>query len=113
MWKQNLYDCSFFLCTRWFKYDRDYLCVNKSQFVPVIFEPPCTSCPIKRIFGTVILFFSVLPLSSLVAGGSLFVVCAPALDCDRERFERIVLHVFEGAWKTEQLTAEPEEREFE
>jgi hypothetical protein len=27
-------------CTRWFKYDRDYLCVNKSQFVPVIFEPP-------------------------------------------------------------------------
>jgi hypothetical protein len=28
-------------CTRWFKYDRDCLCVNKSQFVPVIFEPPC------------------------------------------------------------------------
>ena len=28
-------------CTRWFKYDRDYLCVKKSQFVPVIFEPPC------------------------------------------------------------------------
>ena len=27
--------------TRWFKYDRDYFCVNKSQFVPVIFEPPC------------------------------------------------------------------------
>jgi hypothetical protein len=27
--------------TRCFKYDRDYLCVNKSQFVPVIFEPPC------------------------------------------------------------------------
>jgi hypothetical protein len=27
--------------TRWFKYDRDRLCVNKSQFVPVIFEPPC------------------------------------------------------------------------
>jgi hypothetical protein len=27
--------------TRWFKYDRDWLCVNKSQFVPVIFEPPC------------------------------------------------------------------------
>jgi hypothetical protein len=26
---------------RWFKYDRDDLCVNKSQFVPVIFEPPC------------------------------------------------------------------------
>jgi hypothetical protein len=29
--------------TRWFKYDRDWLCVNKSQFVPVIFQPPCTS----------------------------------------------------------------------
>jgi hypothetical protein len=28
-------------CTRWFKYDQDDLCVNKSQFVPVIFEPPC------------------------------------------------------------------------
>jgi hypothetical protein len=27
--------------TRWFKYDRDYLCVNKPQFVLVIFEPPC------------------------------------------------------------------------
>jgi hypothetical protein len=27
--------------TRWSKYDRDYLCVNKSQFVPVIFEPAC------------------------------------------------------------------------
>jgi hypothetical protein len=27
--------------TRWFKFDRDDLCVNKSQFVPVIFEPPC------------------------------------------------------------------------
>jgi hypothetical protein len=30
-----------FFNTRWFKYDWDYLCVNKSQFVPVIFEPPC------------------------------------------------------------------------
>jgi hypothetical protein len=29
-------------CTRWFKYDRDWLCVNKSQFFPVILEPPCT-----------------------------------------------------------------------
>jgi hypothetical protein len=27
--------------TRWFKYDRDWLCVNKSQYVRVIFEPPC------------------------------------------------------------------------
>jgi hypothetical protein len=29
------------LSTRWFKYDWDDLCVNKLQFVPVIFEPPC------------------------------------------------------------------------
>ena len=28
--------------TGWFKYDPDYFCVNKSQFVPVIFERPCT-----------------------------------------------------------------------
>jgi hypothetical protein len=35
-------------CTRWFKYDRDDLCVNKSQFVPVIFEPPCTWCSMKQ-----------------------------------------------------------------
>jgi hypothetical protein len=27
--------------TKWFKYDLDDLCVNKSQSVPVIFEPPC------------------------------------------------------------------------
>jgi hypothetical protein len=32
-----------FIYTGWFKYDRDDLCVNKSQFVPVIFEPPCKS----------------------------------------------------------------------
>ena len=31
-----------YTCTRWFKYDRDWLCVNKSQFVPVIFKPPCS-----------------------------------------------------------------------
>ena len=36
----NIRQCTL-LYTRWFKYDRDYLCVNKSQFVPVIFEPPC------------------------------------------------------------------------
>jgi hypothetical protein len=35
------------LNTRWFKYDRDDLCVNKSQFVPVIFEPPCSVKPWK------------------------------------------------------------------
>jgi hypothetical protein len=42
---QTRLDITFIHClscyTRWFKYDRDYLCVNKSQFVPVIFEPPC------------------------------------------------------------------------
>jgi hypothetical protein len=30
-------------CTRLFKYDRDYLCVNKPVTVPVVFEPPCTN----------------------------------------------------------------------
>ena len=35
--------------TRWFKYDRDWLCVNKSQFVPVIFEPPCTNVKVQNI----------------------------------------------------------------
>jgi hypothetical protein len=29
------------IITRWFKYHRNYLCVNKSQFVLVIFEPLC------------------------------------------------------------------------
>ena len=38
----NELECSLQRDTRWFKYDRDDLCVNKSQFVPVIFEPPCT-----------------------------------------------------------------------
>jgi hypothetical protein len=53
MFKVNVHNCFqytvhccrllfLFVATRWFKYDRDYLCVNKSQFVPVIFEPPCT-----------------------------------------------------------------------
>jgi hypothetical protein len=38
---------NFMTYTRWFKYDRDDLCVNKSQVVLVIFEPPCISdlCP--------------------------------------------------------------------
>jgi hypothetical protein len=35
--------------TRWFKYDRDYLCVNKPQSVPVIFEPPCTMEEARRL----------------------------------------------------------------
>jgi hypothetical protein len=40
--------------TRWFKYDRDCFCVNKSQFVPDIFEPFCTyhTAVIGRFFWT-------------------------------------------------------------
>jgi hypothetical protein len=38
----TFFHLSLLCATRWFKYDRDYLCVNKSQFVPVIFQPPCT-----------------------------------------------------------------------
>jgi hypothetical protein len=47
IWTQRLFNSRIVIfrlssyCTRWFKYDRDWLCVNKSQFVPVIFEPPC------------------------------------------------------------------------
>ena len=42
-------------CTRWFKYDRDDLCVNKSQFVPVIFEPPCTyTVTLRSIHETIL-----------------------------------------------------------
>jgi hypothetical protein len=37
--------------TRWFKYDRDYLCVNKSQFVPVIFEPPYICTKLARCYS--------------------------------------------------------------
>ena len=37
-----------FIYTRWFKYDQDYLCVNKSQFFPVIFEPPCIYMEIDK-----------------------------------------------------------------
>jgi hypothetical protein len=46
-WRSNVMESGYYLdslvYTRWFKYDRDDLCVNKSQFVPVIFEPLCTS----------------------------------------------------------------------
>jgi hypothetical protein len=38
--------------TRWFKYDRDCLCVNKPQFVPVIFEPPCNKMSNRLIKQT-------------------------------------------------------------
>ena len=36
--------------TRWFKYDRDDLCVNKSQFVPAIFEPPCINEAFEKLY---------------------------------------------------------------
>jgi hypothetical protein len=39
--------------TRCFKYGRDYLCVNKSQFVPVIFEPPCTSASLHTKYDEI------------------------------------------------------------
>jgi hypothetical protein len=32
---------SAYICTRWFKYDRDKLWLVYTQIVPVIFEPPC------------------------------------------------------------------------
>jgi hypothetical protein len=35
--------------TRWFKYDWDDLYVNKSQFVPVIFEPPCIKMSFRLV----------------------------------------------------------------
>jgi hypothetical protein len=47
-----------FVNTRWFKYDRDDLCVNKSQFVPVIFEPPCINYGILEC----VFFFCASPL---------------------------------------------------
>jgi hypothetical protein len=53
--------------TRWFKYDRDYLCVNKLQFVPVIFEPPCILAGRKMrigVFGA-FLWFSPIIASKL------------------------------------------------
>jgi hypothetical protein len=48
--------------TGWFKYDWDDLCVNKSQFVPVIFEPPCTLNVIELVawFGVFLLAGDIL-----------------------------------------------------
>ena len=40
--------------TRWFKYDRDYFIVKKSEFVPVIFEPPCI---FKSVCGYLLVWF--------------------------------------------------------
>jgi hypothetical protein len=42
---------------RWFKYDRDYLCVNKSQFVPVIFEPHCIYISLLILKSNKIIFY--------------------------------------------------------
>jgi len=39
--------------TRWFKYNRDYLCVNLATSVPIIFEPPCIlSTPLRVVWST-------------------------------------------------------------
>jgi hypothetical protein len=45
----SVYLCMICHCTRWFKYDLDWLCVNKSQFVPVIFEPPFTWRTLQQV----------------------------------------------------------------
>jgi hypothetical protein len=58
--------CSlYFSNTRWFKYDRDDLCVNKSQFVPVIFEPPCiyTGLFVLNLIILSVLYFNALLLN--------------------------------------------------
>ena len=52
-------------CTRWFKYDRAYLCVNKSQFVPVISEPPCTNTTARNHEPTTGFGHSALHMSTL------------------------------------------------
>jgi hypothetical protein len=45
-----------FLNTRWFKYDRDKLWLVYTQIVPVIFEPPCTTCMAQTVYITNMLF---------------------------------------------------------
>jgi hypothetical protein len=75
--------------TRWFKYDWDYLWVNKSQFVPVIFEPPCklSHCfrPRKNL-NIYTIIFSNLVLSPAISLVEIFcttwhMVSLPDLDC--------------------------------
>jgi hypothetical protein len=58
------------VCTRWFKYDRDYLCVNKSQFVPVIFEPPCIDRILELDIAGVLLRSSCSDRLTLAPGSS-------------------------------------------
>jgi hypothetical protein len=55
--KTNYQLCSSHQYTGWFIYDLDDLCVNKSQFVPVIFEPPCIFPLLRetRVFRTCLL----------------------------------------------------------
>jgi hypothetical protein len=49
------------VCKRWFKYDRDWLCVNKSQCVPIIFQPPCTrEIQTHPLFTLTFCFYEVL-----------------------------------------------------
>ena len=35
------------VCTRWFKYDRDWFVCKQAAQVPVIFEPPCILCGVN------------------------------------------------------------------
>jgi hypothetical protein len=61
--------------TRWFKYDRDWLCVNKSQFVPVIFEPLCTSFSTINGNTMLILIFCVPCMMNMQTIQSLQLTC--------------------------------------
>ena len=38
-----------YICTRWFKYDRDWFGLFTHKSVPVIFEPPCTRCETEEM----------------------------------------------------------------
>jgi hypothetical protein len=47
------------------------LCVNKSQFVPVIFEPPCICCILSALFQ---MYVDVISVASASKPG--FYVCS-------------------------------------
>jgi hypothetical protein len=67
------------LTTRWFKYDRDYLCVNKSQFVPVIFQPPCIIplIPEPNFISVQTIKLVITRVSYVTSSLSLFSRCPP------------------------------------
>jgi hypothetical protein len=73
-------------CTRWFKYDRDYLCVNKSQSVPVIFEPHTSKlltvllCCKWFTFKMKSNFLQITVLHLKVTGVCLYNVCTRIID---------------------------------